>query len=96
MFRQRGEPEAGSSAGRRAAAGSAGSVRRAVRAPAWETIPSWALIGTADRAIPPDQQQAMATNAGAQISTVKAGHLSLVSRPNAVTNIIQTAVDATT
>jgi hypothetical protein len=38
----------------------------------------------------------MATNAGAQISTVKAGHLSLVSRPNAVTNIIQTAVDATT
>jgi pimeloyl-ACP methyl ester carboxylesterase len=64
--------------------------------PAWETIPSWALIGTADRAIPPDQQRAMATNAGAQISTVKAGHLSLVSRPNEVTNIIQTAVDATT
>ena len=64
--------------------------------PAWETIPSWSLIGTADRVIPPAQQQAMSTNAGAQISTVNAGHLSLVTRPNAVTNIIETAVDATT
>ena len=36
----------------------------------------------------------MAANA-AQISTVKAGHLSLISRPNAVARIIQTAVDAT-
>jgi pimeloyl-ACP methyl ester carboxylesterase len=65
-------------------------------APAWETIPSWSLIGTADRVITPAQQQAMSTNAGAQISTVNAGHLSPVIRPNAVTNIIETAVDATT
>ena len=64
--------------------------------PAWETITSWSLIGTADRVITPAQQQAMSTNAGAQISTVNAGHLSLVTRPNAVTNIIETAVDATT
>ena len=64
--------------------------------PAWETIPSWSLIGTADRVITPGQQQAMSTNAGAQISTVNAGHLSLVTRPNAVTDIIETAVDATT
>jgi pimeloyl-ACP methyl ester carboxylesterase len=64
--------------------------------PAWETIPSWSLIGTADRVITPAQQQAMSTNAGAHISTVNAGHLSLVTRPHAVTNIIETAVDATT
>ncbi len=64
--------------------------------PAWETIPSWSLIGTADRVITPAQQHAMSTNAGAQISTVNTGHLSLVIRPNAVTNIIETAVDATT
>jgi pimeloyl-ACP methyl ester carboxylesterase len=64
--------------------------------PAWETIPSWSLIGTADRVIPPANQQAMSTNAGAQISTVNAGHLSLITRPNAVINIIETAVDATT
>jgi pimeloyl-ACP methyl ester carboxylesterase len=64
--------------------------------PAWEAIPSWSLIGTADRVITPAQQQAMSTNAGAQISTVNAGHLSLVTRPNVVTNIIESAIDATT
>lgn len=63
--------------------------------PAWETIPSWSLIGTADRVITPDQQQAMSTNAGAQISTVDAGHLSLITRPDVVTDLIETAVDAT-
>jgi pimeloyl-ACP methyl ester carboxylesterase len=64
--------------------------------PAWETIPSWSLIGTADHVITPAQQQAMSTNAGAQISTVNAGHLSLVTRPNVVTQVIETAVDAST
>jgi len=63
--------------------------------PAWATIPSWSLIGTEDRVIPPDQQHAMSTNAGAQISTVDAGHLSLITRPNVVTDLIETAVDAT-
>jgi len=64
--------------------------------PAWETIPAWSLIGTADNVIPQAQQQAMSTNAGAQISTVNAGHLSLITRPNAVINVIETAVEATT
>jgi pimeloyl-ACP methyl ester carboxylesterase len=64
--------------------------------PAWETIPAWSLIGTADRVIPPPQQLAMSTNAGAHISNVDAGHLSLVTRPDVVTRIIETAVDAST
>jgi pimeloyl-ACP methyl ester carboxylesterase len=63
--------------------------------PAWRTIPSWSLIGTADHVIPPATQQAMSTRAGAHITTIDAGHLSLVTHPNAVTRIIQTAVDAT-
>jgi pimeloyl-ACP methyl ester carboxylesterase len=64
--------------------------------PAWKTIPAWSLLGTADNVIPPARQQAMSTNAGAHISTVNAGHLSLITRPSAVTDIIETAVDATT
>jgi pimeloyl-ACP methyl ester carboxylesterase len=63
--------------------------------PAWESIPSWSLIGIEDRVITPAQQEAMSTNAGARISTVDAGHLSLITRPKAVTNIIETAVNAT-
>ena len=64
--------------------------------PAWESIPSWSLIGTADRVITPANQRAMSSHAGAQISTVDAGHLSLITRPNVVARLIETAADATT
>ena len=64
--------------------------------PAWETIPAWALIGTADRVITPTEQRAMAEHANAHIDTVNAGHLSLITRPNAVVKTIVTASDATT
>jgi pimeloyl-ACP methyl ester carboxylesterase len=64
--------------------------------PAWKTIPSWALIGTEDHVIPPALQEFMSTRAGAEISTVKAGHLSLITRPETVAKVILAAVDATT
>jgi pimeloyl-ACP methyl ester carboxylesterase len=63
--------------------------------PAWRTIPSWSLIGTDDRVIPPAQQQFMSNRANAHIATTDAGHLSLVTRPDAVTEVIVAAVDAT-
>ncbi len=70
--------------------------------PAWKTtplgeaIPAWALIGTADRVITPTEQRAMAEHANAHIDTVNAGHLSLITRPNAVVKTIVTASDAAT
>ena len=63
--------------------------------PAWKTIPSWSLIGTEDHVIPLAKQQAMSTNAGAHITTVDVGHLSLIIRPNDVVKMIDAAVDAT-
>jgi pimeloyl-ACP methyl ester carboxylesterase len=63
--------------------------------PAWKTIPSWSLIGTEDHVIPPDQQEIMSKRAHATIETVKAGHLSLITRPEAVTKMIESAVAAT-
>jgi pimeloyl-ACP methyl ester carboxylesterase len=62
--------------------------------PAWKTIPSWALIGTQDHVIPQPLQEQMATRAGAHISTVDAGHLSLITNPAQVTNVILDAVAA--
>jgi pimeloyl-ACP methyl ester carboxylesterase len=59
--------------------------------PAWETIPSWALIGTDDRVIPPAEQQIMAARAHAHIVKVAAPHLSMVSDPDAVAALITTA-----
>ncbi len=64
--------------------------------PAWKTVPSWALIGTQDHVIPPALQESMSLRDGAHITRVKAGHLSLITRPNAVVRVIVSAVDATT
>jgi pimeloyl-ACP methyl ester carboxylesterase len=63
--------------------------------PAWKTIPSWAVIGTGDRVIPPAELTFMAQRAGAHITDVKAGHLSLISKPQIVTRVILQAVQAT-
>jgi pimeloyl-ACP methyl ester carboxylesterase len=63
--------------------------------PAWKTIPSWALIGTLDHVIPPALQESMSSRAGAHVTRVKAGHLSLITQPADVTKVILSAVDAT-
>ena len=63
--------------------------------PAWKTIPSWAVVGTADHAIPLALQLAMANTAHAQITRVDAPHLSMISNPGTVTNVILQAVRAT-
>lgn len=63
--------------------------------PAWLTIPSWYLIGTADHAVPPSLQRFMATRANAHISEFGGGHLGLISDPEAVVDVIQAAIEAT-
>jgi pimeloyl-ACP methyl ester carboxylesterase len=63
--------------------------------PAWKTIPSWSVIGTADHVIPPAEQRIMSTRANAQITQIDAGHLSMVSHPEAVTDVIERAAQAT-
>ena len=64
--------------------------------PAWKTIPSWSLIGTLDRVIPRALLEEMSSRAGARVSRVGAGHLTLITRPDDVTKMILSAVDATT
>jgi pimeloyl-ACP methyl ester carboxylesterase len=63
--------------------------------PAWQTIPSWSLIGTADHVIPPAEQLFMSQRAKAHITEIDAGHLSLISHPGAVTRVIFAAARAT-
>src|SRR5271165_4593655 len=56
--------------------------------PAWKTIPSWAVIGTADHAIPPAELIVMAKAAGARITMVPhAPHVSMISNPGVVTDV---------
>jgi len=63
--------------------------------PAWRTIPSWYLIGTRDKIIPPAAERAMAERAHSIISFFHAGHLGLISNPNAVVRVIERAANAT-
>jgi len=62
--------------------------------PAWASIPSWSVIGTQDQVIPPASQEMMSKRADAQITTVPAGHLSLITQPSAVTHVIEQAAAA--
>jgi pimeloyl-ACP methyl ester carboxylesterase len=63
--------------------------------PGWRSIPSWYLLGTEDRAIPPAGQRFMAERGNARIEEVAASHASMVSQPEAVTRLILSAVEAT-
>ncbi|WP_027344921.1 alpha/beta fold hydrolase [Hamadaea tsunoensis] len=80
-------------AAQRPIAYSAGTVPSGV--PAYLTIRSWYVLGTQDKVITPDAQRMMAERAGARITEVRAGHLSMITRPDVVTGVIEQAVRAT-
>jgi pimeloyl-ACP methyl ester carboxylesterase len=56
--------------------------------PAWKKKPSWYLVSTEDRMIPPDAQRAMSKRAGSIVDEVKGSHAVYVSQPQAVASII--------
>jgi pimeloyl-ACP methyl ester carboxylesterase len=62
---------------------------------AWRSVPSWYLLGSEDKAIPPATQRYMAERAKASIVEIPASDASMVSQPDAVTELILTAVNAT-
>jgi len=63
--------------------------------PAWTTIPSWDIIGTADHVIPPAEQLFMANRAGAHVTEINAPHLSMITDPGVVASVIIQAAQAT-
>ena len=65
-----------------------------VTSPAWKVRPSWYLVATDDRMIPPPAQRQMAQRAGATVSEVAGSHAVYVSRPDAVAEVIRRAAAA--
>jgi pimeloyl-ACP methyl ester carboxylesterase len=63
----------------------------AVTEPAWRTKPSWYLVSTDDKMIPPDAQRAMSKRAGSTVVEAKGSHAVYVSQPQAVAAIIAKA-----
>ena len=61
--------------------------------PAWKTKPSWYLVSTEDRMIPPDAQRAMSKRAGSTVVEVTGSHAVYVSQPQAVADLIVRAAN---
>ncbi len=63
----------------------------AISVPAWKSKPSWYLIATDDKMIPPPAQQFMSKRAGSTVVEVKGSHSVYVSKPEEVAALIETA-----
>jgi len=63
----------------------------AVTEPAWQSKPSWYLVATDDRMIPPAAQRSMSKRAGSSVVEVKGSHAVYVSQPEAVAELIKKA-----
>ena len=71
------------------------AVSATISEPAWKTKPSWSLVATEDRMIPPDAQRFMSNRAGATVVEVAGSHAVFVAQPAAVANlIVQAAKEA--
>ena len=65
----------------------------AISEPAWKNKPSWYLIATDDKMIPPPAQHAMSKRAGSTVVEVKGSHAVYVSKPEAVAALIEKAAN---
>ena len=68
-----------------------GALSGAISEPAWRSKPSWYLVATDDRMIPPPAQQFMSKRAGSTVVEVKGSHAIYVSQPAAVAALIERA-----
>jgi pimeloyl-ACP methyl ester carboxylesterase len=59
--------------------------------PAWKSKPSWYLVATEDRMIPPPAQREMSARAGSTVVEVAGSHAIYVSQPEAVAELIEKA-----
>jgi pimeloyl-ACP methyl ester carboxylesterase len=62
--------------------------------PAWKSLPSWFLVAEGDQTIPPDAQRQFAARMGATTTEVPTNHVAMVSHPDEVVMMIETAAAA--
>jgi len=68
-----------------------GALKGAVSEPAWKKKPSWYLVATEDKMIPPAAQHFMSKRAGSTVVESSGSHAIYVSRPESVASIIKKA-----
>jgi pimeloyl-ACP methyl ester carboxylesterase len=73
---------------------SASALGDVMGAPAWKSLPSWYLVAQNDEAIPPDAERLFAQRMGATTVEVPSSHVAMVSHPEDVVALIETAAGA--
>jgi len=71
-----------------------GALAGTITEPAWRTKPSWYLVSTEDRMIPPPAQRVMSKRAGSTVAEVAGSHAVYVSQPKSVATFIEKAASA--
>lgn len=62
--------------------------------PAWKSFPSWFLVAEGDQTIPPDAQRQFSARMGATTTEIATNHVAMVSHPDDVVTMIETAAKA--
>ena len=62
--------------------------------PAWRSLPTWFMVATADEAIPPAAERQFAARMGATTIELASSHVAMVSHPDEVAQLIETAAMA--
>ena len=65
-----------------------------IAAPAWRSLPSWYLVAQNDEALPPDAERMFASRMGATTVEIPSSHVAMVSHPDEVVTMIETAAAA--
>src|SRR2546421_10504915 len=73
---------------------SASAFQDVMGVPAWKALPSWYLVAADDQALPPDAQRLFARRMGATTVEVPSSHVAMVSHPDDVVQLIETATQA--
>lgn len=63
-----------------------------IASPAWKSKKTWYIVATEDQTIPPDGERFMAKRMGATVTEIKASHLVFMSKPQAVADVVETAL----
>src|SRR5437016_7408089 len=73
---------------------SASAFQDVMGVPAWKALPSWYLVAADDQALPPDAQRLFARRRGATTVELPSSHVAMVSHPDDVVKLIETATQA--
>ena len=63
-------------------------------APAWQNLPTWYAVARNDEVIPPEVERLFANRMGATTTELVSGHVGMVSHPDEVAGLIQTAAQS--